>query len=114
MAPLVPLALPAVASPPPEPSSDLLWVDLGGSQSSTVVPAQHVLDSKDKAKNLRWFFLIKFRPCTFSWYQEQIDSNISPKFFRKPSPRKIFKNHSDEKLMPSCLLAFLDGDRIPF
>ena len=83
-------ALPTVASTAPEPSSALLWVSLGSSQRSTVAPAHQVLDSRGEAKNLRVIFFY-LAGTTFSQGIRSIDSNISLKTFRKPSPRKIFK-----------------------
>lgn len=45
--------IPMAVSLPPETSSDLLWVGLGGSQNSKVTPTHHVLDSRDEAKDSR-------------------------------------------------------------
>lgn len=51
--PTIPMAVPL----PPEPRSDLLWVGLGGSQSSKVTPTHHVSkDSRDEARDLRAVF----------------------------------------------------------
>lgn len=56
MGPLSPTSPIAVASSPLEPSSNLLWVVLGGNQRSKMAPTHRVLDSKDEAKNVRVIF----------------------------------------------------------
>lgn len=56
VAPLSAISLTIMASLPPEASSDLLWVVLGGSHRRKVAPTHHILDSSGEAKNLMVVF----------------------------------------------------------